>query len=233
MKLHRFIGPFDLSQPSITITDPELIHQIQHVLHLAIGEHLLLGDGQGHEAEARIVIFSSRGVETELIRTVTSMAEPGAHVILYCAVLKRENFDWVVQKATEVGVKEIVPLITERTIKLQFKRPRLAKVIREAAEQSGRGVVPVLHDPIKFNAVLPHASHNDVNYFLDAFGEPWEMKKETAKGTLGIFVGPEGGWSPDESAKAKESDFFITTLGRLIFRAETAAIVASYLATQA
>ncbi len=232
MKIHRFIGAFDFSQPNITITDPEFVHQIRDVLRLKIGEGLILCDGKGAEAEVRVVVFSSRGVETELIRLLTNLAEPTARVVLYCAVLKRENFDLVVQKTTEIGVQEIVPLITHRTVKLQLKRERLEKIMREAAEKSGRGTVPTLHEPIKFEDAFLHASHNRANYFFDVMGVAWSPKKVLKQtGTVGLFIGPEGGWSPEEHEQAKGQKFDIANLGHLTLRAETAAIIATYLAT--
>ncbi len=227
MKQHRFIGAFDFSQSAITLSDPEIVHQIRDVLHLKIGESLILSNGKGSEAEVRIIVFSSRGIETEMTRVLTNMAEPEMRVILYCAVLKRENFDWVVQKATEIGIKEIVPLITHRTIKLQLKRERLEKIMHEAAEQSGRGSIPVLHEPIKLEDALPHASHNAKNYFFDRLGESWSRTK---KGTVGIFIGPGGGWSREEVESALANKMTRTSLGHLTLRGETAAIIASYLA---
>jgi len=75
--------------------------------------------------------------------------------------LKGEKFEWVVQKATEVGIKEIVPLLTRRTVKLNFRRERLEKIIQEAVEQAGRGIVPLLSNPIKLEEVVKLAQGNE------------------------------------------------------------------------
>ena len=108
MKRHRFFG---------RLTDPQIHHQITTVLKLRPEEHVVMCDGEGNETEMTV---SGTVIETRRVE-----AEPKRQVVLYAALLKRENFEAVVQKATELGAKEIVPLITERTVKLGFKREPL------------------------------------------------------------------------------------------------------------
>jgi 16S rRNA (uracil1498-N3)-methyltransferase len=228
MKIHRFIGTFDLKQDRIAVHDPELVHQVRTVLKLATGERIVLANGIGDEATTVIKEIDASAVTVEVESRRKNTGESGARVTLYCAILKRENFELAAQKATEVGVAEIVPLITERTVKLGFKADRLKKILIEASEQSGRGTVPTLNDPMKLVSALGAAAGNDENYFFDKDGASLERP---AKKRVGIFIGPEGGWTDAELALAKEYGCKTVSLGAMTLRGETAAIVATYLAT--
>ncbi|MBM3204451.1 16S rRNA (uracil(1498)-N(3))-methyltransferase [Candidatus Uhrbacteria bacterium] len=219
MKKHRFI-----------LQDPELVHQMARVLKLQEGENIVLGDGKGHEAEAVIEAISPKEVSVTFDQVAVNHREPTRLVTLYCALLKRENFEWVVQKATEVGVTSIVPIITRRTVKLHFKLDRLQMIAKEAAEQSGRGIVPVMYEPITFEQAIEQAKEHDHNLFFDVGKERSKSYKLTAK-SLGIWIGPEGGWDPEEVALARQSKCEIVSLGSRTLRAETAAVIATYLAT--
>ncbi len=232
MHTPRFIGSFDLSKPRIEIDEVDIVHQITRVLRMHNSEEILLCDGKGGEVRTWIVDIMRDKVTVEALSKNKNESESQRHVVLYCAILKRENFEWVVQKATEVGVKEIIPLITHRTVKLDCKEDRLKKIIQEAAEQSGRIVVPILHPPMKFGDATTHAKDNDINLFFDPHGKLWEFNShslvEKAE-RVGIFIGPEGGWDDDEMGAAKKNKFKFVSLGKLILRAETAAVVASYI----
>ncbi len=254
MRRHRFIGHFDLTQPALAINDSEFYNQIKNVLRLAPGEELILADGNENEAHAIISTIEPGVITVKLNRLQHNTNEPTRSVTLYCAILKRENFEWVVQKATEVGVKTIVPITTKRTIKLGLRPDRLEKISKEAAEQSGRGVVPQLHATLTFDQAIAHAQSNAQNYFLDVNGIPSSVianpfdgiRVNSAKqsqdpdcrvattprndNSVGIFIGPEGGWDPAEIEIARLKNFIITSLGPLTLRAETAATIAAYLA---
>jgi 16S rRNA (uracil1498-N3)-methyltransferase len=218
MKIHRFI-----------LEDPKLVHQMARVLKLKTGEKVVLGDGKGHEAEALIETISPKSISVAFDHVSVNQRESARSVTLYCALLKRENFEWVVQKATEVGVASIVPIITRRTVKLNFKLDRLQMITKEAAEQSGRGMVPTVHPPMKFEDALKQAE-NEKNYFFDVGpSHSYRLKANS----LGIWIGPEGGWDPEEVEFAKKLNCEITSLGSFTLRAETAAVIATYLATSA
>lgn len=229
MKLHRFIGEFDFSKRRQIISGRELINQIKNVFRLKEGSEILLGDGKANEALAKIVSLQKDLLEAEITKITPNERELEIYGILYCSVLKKDNFELVAQKATEIGVKEIVPVLAKNTVKLSLNLKRLEKIIKEAAEQSGRGVLPVLSKPISFAGALKHSEGNDLNFFFRPSGIPLrEVKKAGSR--LGIFIGPEGGWADEETeAAAKERDNFVmVSLGNLILRAETAAIVATY-----
>ncbi len=231
MRLHRFIiRDFDFNKKFIAISDKEIINQIKNVLRLKMDDHVILCDGKLNEALVKITAVRKGEVVGEILEISKNQNEPVRRVILYCSILKRENFELVVQKATEVGVAEIVPIIAKRTVKLKLKEERLKKIIREAAEQSGRGIIPALRDIVDFRKALDNATQNDVNLFFDVSGQKFsdsdfKMRKD---GRVGVWIGPEGGWDEKEIELAKKQNFKIVSLGKLTLRAETAAIVASY-----
>lgn len=236
MRLQRFIGDFDLSTKNIRVTDKKLISQLKNVLRLKTGAKVILEDGHLREATAELLDLSKDFVEFSIKDVKVIVRESSADVVLYCAILKKENFELVIQKATEVGVKKIVPLVTERTIKLNLNFDRLQKIIKEAAEQSGRGVLPILQSIMRFKDAITAVDKNSINLLFDTTGldfktiklKPSPTGKQT-KSLVSVFIGPEGGWSEGEIGTAKENNFKIASLGKLIFRAETAAIIASYL----
>jgi 16S rRNA (uracil1498-N3)-methyltransferase len=139
--------------------------------------------------------------------------------------LKRENFEWLVQKATECGIHYIVPILTRRTVKQGLKLERLREIAREAAEQSGRGRVPGIGEPMPFAEALDAATKAGATYFFDVGGKRYTGSGERAS----LFIGPEGGWDPEERALAIESRAMIADLGPRVLRAETAATIASFL----
>src|SRR3989344_2443590 len=232
MRLNRFIVNFKIKSGNSKLEDRELFNQIRNVLKLKVGDKIILSDGGGNEAKTIILGYKRDSIEVGISDVTVNQNEADRQVILYCAVLKKENFELVVQKATEVGVKEIVPLITERTIKLNIRQDRLEKIIKEAAEQSGRGIVPILRDPVKFNEVIKQVSSNDSNLFFDQSGINLSDLKPNAYNLkpISVWIGPEGGWTTKEVELAKELDFKILNLGKLILRAETAAIIGTYFA---
>ena len=224
MRLHRFIGDFNLSKPSSTKAlagdneiiskDKELVNQLLKVLRLKTGEKVILCDGNANEAEAEIVLIRPTEVTFKIVKKYKNENEHDVHSKLYLSILKKENFELAVQKAVEIGVSEIIPILTERTIKTGLNINRLKKIIREASEQSGRGIMPNVSEPETFdNAIKEAKKNNDLNLFFDLGGKPLiDVKHQSLK--IGIFIGPEG--------------FEICSFGKLVYRAETAAITAVY-----
>jgi len=227
MKIHRFIGDFDFAQNLVVSKDPELYSQIKQVLRLELGEQVILSAGDMTEAQAKLVFLGDGRVEFEIIKRQNNSAEPHRRVILYLAILKRENFELAAQKVVECGIAKIVPIISERTIKTGLKKDRLEKIIKEASEQAGRGIVPVLAEPMAFSEALEQSRVNTQNLFFDQSGEV--LSGVNLEGTVGIFIGPEGGWTERELESAKSAGCQIVGLGKLTMRGETATIVASYL----
>jgi len=226
MKKHRFLLRKNLEAQDISSEDKELVNQLSNVLRLKVGARIFLFDGSGNEILAEISFLNRQKAVFRRIETLSKGGNEMRKVTLYCAILKKENFEIVVQKATEIGVETIVPIVTDRTVKFGLKEERLIKIIKEASEQSGRIIETKMETPLKFTEAIDKARQdNDLNIVFDQSGERVGKLKSDK---VGIFVGPEGGWANDELAFARKAGFVIGLLGRLTLRAETAAIIASF-----
>lgn len=230
MKIHRFIRDFDLSQPELIITNTEVVHQIMNVLKLKKGEVLMVGDGKGTEAEGVLVDLSKKKVIVSLASAVKNKNELDIPLRLYCSILKREHFEVVVQKATELGVSEIIPILTERTVKLHLNQERMQRLLIEATEQSERGVVPSLSPIVSFKEALVESPQGQL-FLFDRSGSSQKefittLDKKKQYSSVNLFIGPEGGWTDQELNFAQENGVTVVTLGKSILRAETAAIAA-------
>lgn len=223
MKLHRFIGEYNLNQNQVEITNPENIKQIKGVLRLEIGDSLILCDGKRLEAEAKILELTKNIIVCEVVKKLENK-EPKNKVSLYLAILKKENFELAVQKAVECGVNEIIPIITERTIKTGLNVDRLEKIMREASEQCGRTTLPNLFPTLNFNEAI--ASIKNSGIIFDLSGDEYVPEKNAEN--ISIFIGPEGGFTNKEVEQAQNKGLKVMKLGDLTLRGETAAIVATY-----
>lgn len=232
MRLHRFYKEFNTKDGEIEIKDKGLINQLKNVFRLKRGGEIILFNGKGDEVLVSIKDITSDVVKVEVKKMSKNESESKNSVTLCCSILKKENFEWVVEKATEVGVKEIVPVTTGRTVKFNLNFERIKKIAKEAAEQSGRAIVPEIKEVIKFEDALKQIDKNDTNIIFDISGDSpatWKSYFQVDK-NINIFIGPEGGWEDFEIEKSKEAGFKILSLGKTTLRGETAAIIASYLA---
>ncbi len=230
MKIHRFIGSYDLSGDTVEILDPKIIKQIRAVLRLEKGEQIILSTGKGKEALVTLDLISSSKI-TGTIEKVENKNNIEKKVHLYLAILKKENFELAVQKAVEAGVSSITPVITERTVKTGLNISRLEKIILEASEQSGRSVVPTLSPILEFSPALAFGSaaqEKTIFHLVDEAYKPDSVRVANAK-TASIFIGPEGGFTDGEIKEAEAAGYTVASLGPLTLRGETAAIIATYL----
>lgn len=230
MKIHRFIGSYEFGADRLTIEDADTTHQIKDVLKLKRNEEIFLCDGHSNDALCSIMEVSKTGIVVKIIERLKNTAEPLVDAEIYCAILKRENFELVVQKSTETGISKIIPLITARTIKTDIKHERLVKIAKEAAELSGRGKVPEIAEPIKLAKAIAEVEEERLNIFFDATGRGLRTVSELNTAThVAGWIGPEGGWTDEERNLALGSGFKLAGLGPQMLRGETAAIIVSYL----
>ncbi len=235
MRYHRFfVAPQMLLGRIARIEDPEIVKQISKVLRLQIGEEIILLDGDGFEYVVRLLKIGAHEVQGEILKRHINPNEPLLKINLFQALIKKDNFEWVLQKCTEVGVTSFVPLKCERTEKENINVERFKKILREAAEQSGRALVPQLQETQDFSRALRRAVLLQApNIILHPTGE---LIKDFCKHKdlfeVNIFVGPEGGFTDVELDAVRElraggRDVQIISLGSRILRAETAGLVAA------
>jgi 16S rRNA (uracil1498-N3)-methyltransferase len=236
--MQRFFVPAQwLEEEEVTITGP-LVHRLRNVLRLRRGSHVLLLDNSGWEHEMEIANVTSQRIEGRIVHKSLAVAEPRTKITLYQALLKLDRFEWVLQKNTELGAVGFVPMITERCIIgslediSKTKTERWWRILMEAAEQSGRARLPTLRPAVMFPTACEDAARGGLTLI------PWEEEKERSLRSvlreaerppfsINLFVGPEGGFTPEELAQAQRYGARPVTLGPRILRAETAGLVAA------
>ncbi|MFA7201869.1 MAG: RsmE family RNA methyltransferase [Candidatus Paceibacterota bacterium] len=231
MKIHRFFLNTGFLEGEISISDIEFVHQIRDVLKLHNGEMCVLFNAAGQEAQATITAYHENRALLN-VEKITQREEGKTRIILYCAVLKRENFELVVQKATELGVSEIIPILTQRTIKTGLRKDRLEKIATEASEQSGRVSIPQIGTVCSFTEALEKAQDNIYTIVLHTGGERIAQEGKDKIGSIGVFIGPEGGFTDEEIQQAREYQYHIHTFPNMTLRAETAAIIGVFWARE-
>ena len=196
-------------------------------------------DGEGNEYNAIVIkaMRDSAVLELGNKRQSTSQESP-VHFTLALALLKGDKFDLVVQKVTELGINELVPVMTKfADIRLHDPSDAAKRVTRwqrialEAAKQSGRAAVPQINSPKPFGELIETESKDHLRVmFAERNGESMaELPSQISTPSISVLVGSEGGWSPEEIATANQHGWRIVTLGGRIMRAETAAITVTAL----
>lgn len=226
---HFFVQDIRNGQAHFSV---EQSHQISRVLRLPAGERVMVLDNAGWQYAAELVEVGRRA--TAVLRHKSPAAnEPTLHLTLFQALLKRDNFEWALQKGTEVGVSRFVPLLTARTVaQPPHKLERWERILAEAAEQCRRGRIPDLAAPLRLADAWHEAAKADIALL------PWEGASDlTVKTVLAgkqpqsvaLLIGPEGGWTEEEVENGRSHGIIPVTLGPRILRAETAAIVSAAL----
>lgn len=227
-KLHRFLTDEETQlKKDFWLHDEALLWQWNKVLRFTAGQQVILFDGLQTDRLYEIITISQTEAHLRLI-TELERVLPKRHVYLFWSLLKKDNNEHILQKATEIGISNFIPLITERTIKKDFNHDRAEKIVKEAAEQCGRSDIPHVREPVHLAKVLPE--YNDkIDLFVCQKGEPDSTEAgQSFAEKLGIFIGPEGGWTDAELQLFADFGCSPLHLGDFTFRAETAAITASY-----
>ncbi len=218
---HRIF--IDSLAPVVVVTGDEFHHSVR-VVRLRAGEEVEVFDRDGNAARGIVQALEKDRAVITTGEALPSRESPLA-LHLAMAIINLEKFELVLQKATELGVRSIVPLITDRiemrAERYAGKQERWNKIIFEAVKQSGRTRVPLLEGPAKFADVV---AREGTKIFFDAEIESTPIDRP---GEAMIFIGPEGGWSDDELRLARERECFFQRLGPRRLRAETAAIAAA------
>ena len=228
-RFHALPGAFNFPQQTVTLGSEEARH-LRDVLRLKAGDEVYVFDGRGREFRCAVITTKRDSADLRIETEVEpAKLESQLQLNLCVALLKGEKFDLVVQKATELGVTRVTPLITlYADIHLRDGTDAAKRVARwqrialEAAKQSGRAFVPEIGLPVAFDVAL--AVEGVGVMFSERDGETLGSLASKPLCKVTAFIGSEGGWSDEEIEAARTQNFHIVTLGGRVLRAETAAI---------
>jgi len=208
----------------------ETVNYLRNVLRLKNNQSLQLFNGRGQRAVATLTL-ERRNASVRITAVTDSESEQTIPITLIAALAKGEKMEWIIQKAVELGVKEIAPVTTERSVpdlndaRAEKRRSRWQQIMINACEQCHRDTLPTIN-PISQLATALQATQADTRLVLDprAAQSLSTLKSQPPPDSVAFLVGPEGGFTPEEVALADAAHFRALSLGPRILRAETAAI---------
>lgn len=221
-----------ISSTTFTL-DEDTSKHIAGVLRMTVGEEILLTDGKGAKARATIVDDNRKRCVVQ-VQSTDKEEETKPKVFIAVSVIKNASrFEWFLEKATEIGVAEIIPLLCERTEKEKFRFDRMQNILISAMLQSQQTWLPVLHQPTSFNEAVKSSSQKQ-KFIAHCLPEKKQQLVEagsrlTIDDSRLILIGPEGDFTEKEIAFALQNDFVPVALGNTRLRTETAGIVAATL----
>jgi len=228
MRLHNFFIEQKIGdQKEITIDDSSLLNQWRHVFRLNTGASVVLLDNSGFEYLAQFTELTYLKAVFAILEKRKNKFLPKKEIFLFQALIKLDKFEWILEKGTELGVSHFRPVITHRAMAKKLNLARARKIITESAEQSGRGTLPALYEPMKLEELL--STYQFPYVAFDPSGKPWTHKDFETTNALGVLIGPEGGWSEQELKLLRDKSIPVISLGTQILRAETAAIAVTSL----
>ena len=233
--LRFFVRPDDVERSTLRLSGHEAVHLVR-VLRLGPGARISAFDGHGCEYVAVVDQVEADQVRCQILQQTAAAPPTSVSISLGQGLPKAEKFDWVIQKATELGVAQIVPLLTERTVpqlrgsRLATRQVRWQRIAREACKQSGQATVPHLWPPTSLEEFFVALQAAEVKLIF------WEgekrqrlkavLKADEQPATAAVVVGPEGGLTPAEVAQGESYGFLPVGLGERILRTETASLIA-------
>jgi 16S rRNA (uracil1498-N3)-methyltransferase len=238
--MNRFFVSEENLPGDTVVLGREQAHQIRNVLRMEAGERVVVLDNRGWEYEVILTTVGRDEVAGRVAEKRPASGEPRAQITLYQSLLKRDKFEWVLQKCTEVGVSRFVPVVTERSIVRDAaavtpsKLTRWRRIITEAAEQCGRGRIPELAPPAALGEVVSEFEGFDCCLVSLTQGGGEGIRRALRRGdgtpaTIAVLTGPEGGFTEEEGKLCRDSGAIAISLGERILRTETAAVVAASL----
>lgn len=230
-----FVPPQCVSHQEISVTSDVLTH-LRDSLRVKVGEIILFSDGVGRRYRTQVKEVSKQDLTGRIIETITQPAPSAPALTLGQALLKGEKMDWVIQKATELGVSEIVPIASRHSV-VQLKADRVdhqlarwRRIALEAAQQSEQWRIPTITPPQSLASLLTSRGNGTMTLMLTERQsginlQAVDLPKDHTHSVL-VLIGPEGGWSHEEMQTVNQPGTVSATLGQQILRAETAAIAA-------
>lgn len=232
--MHRFYVDADcIYKESVSITGSDVNH-VRNVLRMSPGEKIIVNDKAGTDYYCAIDRIDSDEVTAKVIETKLSESELPVRMYLFQALPKLDKMEFIIQKAVELGVYEVIPVETRRCVvklekgtKQQKKIARWQLIAEAAAKQSARGIIPEVKLPMSFSEALKYAAQLDYNMIPYENARGMKAAKETmeiavSSKSVGVFIGPEGGFEEKEIEAAIEAGVKVVSLGKRILRTETA-----------
>jgi 16S rRNA (uracil1498-N3)-methyltransferase len=241
--MHRFFIPPENIQNNQVIFPESSIRQIRNVLRLKPGEQVMVLDNLGSQFLVQLNMVSSEGVDGLVLEKSPANGESTIRLRLFFSITQREKVEWILQKCTEIGVTAFFPFISTYSLSREkgmdaSRIRRWEKIIQEAAEQCGRGRIPSLREITTLQEAIKKVSprrelnllawEGEKDLYLHELMRTLLPKMDSGK-KVNVFIGPEGGFAEGEVAAMKKMGFTSFSLGKRIFRVETAAMAASLL----
>ncbi|MDF2907289.1 MAG: hypothetical protein K0R34_2610 [Herbinix sp.] len=234
--MHRFyVNPNQIIDQTVRITGPDVNH-IKNVLRMKPGEEIVICNGQGKDCYCIISRVSENEIMTDIQSIKTTDTELKTRITLFQGMPKSDKMELIIQKAVELGVYEIIPVMTKRVIvklddkkKEEKKLERWQAIAEGAAKQSRRGIIPIIKPVQTYAQAIEYAKAFDQNIipYENAKGMQYTrevMSKLPDSNSIGVFIGPEGGFEENEIERAMQAGINPITLGKRILRTETAGI---------
>ncbi len=233
--MNRFFVPVEnVHGDRITITGDDVNH-IKNVLRMASGEKVVVSCGQGIDYYCIIEVIQENSIVLAVEEEKAVSTELPVRITLFQALPKADKMEFVIQKAVELGAVEIVPVRTRRCVvkldevKAEKKVSRWQAIAESAAKQSGRGIVPRVHGVMDFAEALDRAEQMDTTVIpYELYGDMREsvevMRRAAGGSSIGVFIGPEGGFERSEVEQAIRQGAIPVSLGKRILRTETAGL---------
>ncbi len=230
-----FIQSNQISNNTVTIDDLLFSH-LSKSLRIREGEKIWVGDEHRVRYHVQVDHLDSNSLQASILETIAGPPTPPASVVLAQAILKGDRMNWVIQKATELGVTAMIPLLTSRVIvrppanRIRTVQERWQRIAVDAAQQSEQWTFPRVTTPMTLPDLFQHGPHAALQCALCERGAEQSLGSlsidRTFQGTIVLAVGPEGGWTPEEMQELLDQGFQAISLGESILRSETAPLVA-------
>lgn len=217
-----------LSEDKTATLNEDTSKHIVQVLRMKKGEQVQLTDGKGWKQLAEITTDNKKSVEVKIIKSEFTPPSQKSSTIAISLIKNAPRFEWFLEKAAEIGISEIIPLICDRTEKQHFRFERMKNILISAMLQSQQVWLPVLQPPLKFKDVLPYQTYEQ-KYIAHCMETDKVILKDILsrdKSNTIILIGPEGDFTPTEVSNAIENGYIPVTLGETRLRTETAGIAA-------
>jgi 16S rRNA (uracil1498-N3)-methyltransferase len=230
-----FVASEDVTPPTIRISG-SLLHHLHSSLRLQAGDPLTVTDPRGIRYRSEVINVTASAIESRILETTTAPSRTSPSLVLVQALVKGEKMDWVIQKATELGVDAIVPVHTRRAVvkvhrdRVEHQWARWQRIALEAAQQSERWTILMIEHPTDLADSFQRYASASTKCILAERSAGFSLATiplpVAPEQSVVIAIGPEGGWDAEELHAAEKQGWHAVTLGTRILRAETAAVAA-------